>query len=71
MLDKNPDTRATVEELLETDWVTNSGHESVNVDMVDKIQEQLVNNRIQAFHKRYANSFSLTQQFEQKVANNV
>lgn len=27
MLDKNPDTRATVDELLQTDWVTNCGKE--------------------------------------------
>lgn len=31
MLDKNPATRATIQELLECDWVTKSGQEPVNV----------------------------------------
>lgn len=31
MLDKDPETRATLEELLATDWVTNFGRETVNV----------------------------------------
>ena len=36
MLDKNPETRATIDELLKMDWATNSGREPVNVTIVDK-----------------------------------
>ena len=38
MMDKNPDTRATLTELLKTDWVTNSGRESIEVAKIDGAQ---------------------------------
>lgn len=44
MLDKNPDTRATVDELLETDWVTNSGVEKVEVNLVDRAGTSTIDN---------------------------
>jgi hypothetical protein len=36
MLDKNPDTRVTVDELLKTEWVTNNGLEIIDVAIIDK-----------------------------------
>ena len=44
MLDKNPDTRATVDELLLTDWVTNSGKEKVDVELVDRAGASTLDN---------------------------
>ena len=54
MLDKNPDTRATVDELLQTDWVTNSGKETVDVALVDKTGANMLDNvnRQLQYHSR-------------------
>ena len=35
MMDKNPKTRATLTELLQTDWVTNNRRESLDVAKID------------------------------------
>ena len=34
MMDKNPDTRATLDELIKSDWVTRSGEELLELDYV-------------------------------------
>ena len=36
MLDKNPATRATIDELICIDWVTNSGKDLINVELIAK-----------------------------------
>ena len=36
MLDKNPDTRVTIEALIQMDWVTNNGTEPLQIDVVEK-----------------------------------
>ena len=35
MLDKDPETRATVDELLLKNWVTTNGKETIEVDVID------------------------------------
>ena len=36
MLDKNPESRATIEELICMDWVTNSGEDPINDQLIEQ-----------------------------------
>ena len=44
MLEFDPTKRATINELLLSDWVTNQGKEMVDADLVDKNQRQGLGN---------------------------
>ena len=35
ILQKNPDKRWSLEQILESDWVTNKGNEKVNIDVLE------------------------------------
>ena len=45
MLDKNPKTRATLDELLKSTWVTKGGQEIIDVSTVEKGAYQFGNIR--------------------------
>lgn len=49
MLDKNPETRATVQELLEDDWVTKSGEEPVDI-LIDDVGSKNLENTTRIVH---------------------
>jgi serine/threonine protein kinase len=56
MLDKDPETRATVDELLLKDWVTANGKETVEVGIIDNSHKDTTRlgnmDRMKKFHSR-------------------
>ena len=60
ILQKNPDKRWSLEQILESDWVTNKGNEKVNIDVLEEQAHKFgnINRLTKDRQKSYSHPFN-------------